>query len=152
MSVFRDRVLDAGRRGQRARAGGFHVAPPASPRHLIIPCSLAAPAEESGKGKKMPLRSQQALRNLRRGPARLLPADRFLGPHLVGSLRGPAGLSSKRGGKVPEGLCCYATVTFGLKPGSRWCFHRGHTCWPPGRETLVRCLMRRRPFSSPPWS
>lgn len=47
----------------------------------------------------------------------------------------------------PEGLRCYDTIIFGLKPGSRWCFYTDHTCWIPARQASERCLSGG---SSPP--
>ena len=57
----------------------------------------------------------------------------------------------------PKGLCCYGTIIYGLKLGSRWCFYIDHTGWIPARDLGVlfvfTCSLSDGNVSAgPPWS
>lgn len=91
---------------------------------------------------------------------RPLPGS-FLGGSVCpsGASRIPsASLPKSLGQRVsPKGLCCYGTIIYGLKLGSRWCFYIDHTGWIPARDLGVlfvfTCSLSDGNVSAgPPWS
>lgn len=44
----------------------------------------------------------------------------------------------------PEGLRCYGTIIYGLKPGSRWRFYVDRTYWVPARDLGVLFIITCR--------